>query len=184
MASVETKLITAEEYLRMPDQGPCELVRGRIVPMNQPGWRHGNIVWRISYQIGAFLDANDVGRAASNDSGVVTARDPDTVRGADILFYSYARLPADQDPENYPELAPEIVWEVLSPTDRWKNVLIKVGEYLEAGVLVVCVIDPKRQCLVSYYPDCPEETLNVGEVWREPTILPGFELPVERVFGK
>ena len=61
---------------------------------------------------------------------------------------------------------------------------VAVAEYLEAGVLVVCVVDPKRQCFVTYYPDRPEETIGMGEVWRAAEILPGFEMPVQRVFGR
>jgi len=150
--------------------------------MNPPGWRHGLIASRIFGLVDRYLEHNDIGRAVTNDSGVVTEHDPDTVRGADVMFHSYQRLPADQEPDDYPELPPEIVWEVKSPDDRQQKVLAKVAEYLEAGVLIVCVVDPKRKCCTSYYPDQPEETVEMGQAWQAPTILPGFELPLEKVF--
>ena len=43
--------------------------------------------------LGNFVEEHDLGRVMSNDSGVITERDPDTVRGADVAYYSYARLP-------------------------------------------------------------------------------------------
>jgi Uma2 family endonuclease len=184
MSTVEAKPITAEQFLRMPDLGPCELIRGRIVPMNPPGWRHGRIGSRIDFLVNLYLEDNDIGRTAILDAGVVTERDPDSVRGADVMYHSYQRLPRDQEPEHYPELPPEIIWEVRSPGDRQKKVLEKVAEYLNAGVLVVCVVDPQRKCFTTYYPDQPEQTIGIGEVWTSPDILPGLELPVERVLGK
>ena len=184
MSTVETKLITAQEFFTLPDLGPCELVRGKVVTMNPPGWRHGNIASTINFRLAEYLEKNDVGRISGCDCGVITEREPDTVRGADVCYYSYARLSRDAEPDDYPELPPEIIWEVLSPGNRWKDVLAKVSEYLEAGVLQVCIVDPKRRCFVTYYPDHPDETIGEEGIWRAEEILPGFELPVKRVFGK
>lgn len=182
MSTVETKLITAQEFFALPDSEPCELVCGKVVTMNPPGWRHGNIAGWIMGRLAQYLDRINLGRLSS--CGVITEREPDTVRGADVCFYSYTRLPREVEPDDYPELPPEIIWEVLSPGNRWKDVLAKVSEYLEAGVLQVCIVDPKRRCFVTYYPDRPDETINEDDIWRAEEILPGFELPVKRVFGK
>src|SRR5438045_3073694 len=119
MSTVETRPITAKEFWEMGDLGPCELVRGKIVPMSPPGWRHGRIAGRIFAILDRYLEDHDIGRGVVNDSGVVTESDPDTVRGADVMYHSYQRLPKDQEPDDYPELPPEIVWEVMSPGDRW-----------------------------------------------------------------
>jgi Uma2 family endonuclease len=182
MSTVDVKPITAAEFFDMPDMGPCELIRGKVVLMSPPGWRHGRIGSRINYLVETYLEQNDIGRTAILDTGVVTERDPDTVRGADVMFHSYQRMPRSVEPDNYPDVPPEIVWEVLSPNDRRQKVLAKVAEYLEAGVLIVCIVDSKRKCLTSYYPDRPEETLQLGQSWQAANILPGFEMPLEKVF--
>ena len=182
MSIIET-LITAEEYQRLHDRGVrTELVRGRIVRMNMPVPRHGIYCTRIIVPLGGFLERADLGQLASNDSGVVTERDPDTVRGADISYYSYTRLPKGRIPDGYLEVAPELVFEVLSPTDRWKDVLAKVAEYLKAGVLCVCIVDPQREVFVVYYPDKPEETLTSDQAFELAWLLPGFSLPLKDVF--
>ncbi len=103
-------------------------------------------------------------------------------RSADISYYSYTRLPKGHIPEGYLDVAPELVFEVLSPTDRWKDVLTKVAEYLDAGVLCVCVVDPQREVFVLYYPDKPEETLTSNQSFELPWLLPGFSLPLKNVF--
>jgi Uma2 family endonuclease len=70
----------------------------------------------------------------------------------------------------------------MSPNDGWSRMLTKVQEYFRANVLVACIIEPQQRLFRTYYPDRPEETLKIGDTWREPTILPGFELPLEKVF--
>src|SRR5207249_8014547 len=95
MAIVEAEaLFTAEEYAQRPDPGyPEELVRGRIVPMSQPTRRHGQICNKVGRILGNHAEEHDLGHVLNNDSAVITEREPDTVRGADVAFYSFARLP-------------------------------------------------------------------------------------------
>ena len=141
-AAVSEALLTAEQYARRPDPGyPEELVRGRIVPLPQPNRRHGQICNKAGRILGNYAEEHDLGHVLSNNAGVITERDPDTVRGPDVAFYSYARLPRGPLPANYGPEVPELVVEVRSPTDRWPQVLARVAEYLEAGVTAVMVLD-------------------------------------------
>src|SRR5207249_472230 len=111
------KLLTAEEYLRLPDNGqPTELVRGKVVSVNVPTPRHGQICGQVAYLLRRFLEDHDVGHVVCNDSGVLTERDPDTLRGADVAYYSYQRVPRGPLPAGYLPVAPEVVFEVRSPT--------------------------------------------------------------------
>src|SRR5688500_16490301 len=101
MATTES-LLTAGEFLQRRDsQRPAELVRGKIIEMILPGFRHGRISCRIGQILSNFNDDYDVGHVVVK-SGVITARDPDSVRGSDSSFYSYAKLPRDADPVGYP----------------------------------------------------------------------------------
>src|SRR5437660_1434888 len=142
-----TGLLSIDEYLKLPDDGtPTELVRGRVVRMPLPFPYHGLLCNRIGRIIGNYVEDNGLGWVLSNDSGVVTERDPDTMRGADIAFYSYGRIPKGPFPQHaYLTVVPELVVEVRSPSDRWPKVLAKMTEYLNAGVTVVCVVDPDSQ---------------------------------------
>lgn len=184
MATAEA-LLTAEEYGLLPDNGqPTELVRGRVVPMNMPFPRHGEICSRIDRLVGSFVEAHDLGRVVCNDSGVITGRDPDTVRGADVAFYSYARVPRGPLPERqYLPVAPELVFEVRSPGDRWRDILAKVVEYLDAGVIAVCVLDPVPQTAHLYYADQPEQICTADQELVLPDILGDFRVPVGRFFA-
>jgi Uma2 family endonuclease len=183
MATVAETLLTADEFRRLPDDGvPKELVRGRVVPMNVPAPRHGQICVRIVRVLGRFLDDDDLGHLVSNDSGVVTERHPDTVRGVDVAFYSYARVPRGPFPEGYLDVVPELVFEVCSPTDRWREVRAKAMEYLQAGVTTVCVLDPARQVVHAYNNDAPDRLFQADDELTLPEVLGDFRAPVRSFF--
>lgn len=183
--STATRLITAEEYARMPDMGvPTELVRGEIVELNQPGFRHGKVCSRAVRLLGNFADERELGHVVSNDTGIITETDPDTVRGGDVWFISYQKLPKDaEEPSGYLDVLPDIVIEVLSPSNTRSTVLTKLGEYLAAGVPVVCVLDPSNMSAHVYRPDQPDVVLKATEDLTFPDVLPGFCVKVREFFA-
>ncbi|MCC6417830.1 MAG: Uma2 family endonuclease [Gemmataceae bacterium] len=182
MEAVNT-LLTAEQFRLLPGNGqPRELVRGRVVPMNVPAPRHGEICGRVVRFVGNFVEERDLGRVVSNDAGIITERGPDTVRGADVAYYSYLRVPKGPMPDGYLPVAPELVFEVRSPTDRWKKVLAKVAEYLNAGVAVVCVLDAQTETAHAYFEDQPTQIFQADQELVLPELLPGFQVRVRRFF--
>ena len=167
MSTTADKLLTVEDYAKLPDLGyPNELVRGRIVRMNPPQSRHGQVCSRADRIIGNFADAHGLGHVLSNDSGVITERSPDTLRGADVAYYSFGRVPKGPLGDGYIEVAPDVVVEVLSKFDQWPKVLAKVAEYLDAGVGVVCVLDPKRESAQLHRPTGDIEILDGDQLLR------------------
>ena len=179
---LDSKLLTAEEYGRLEEDGRLtELVRGRIVEMNRPFTSHGFYVYRVAMLLGQFIDQHELGRIVAGDAGVVTGRDPDTVRGPDVAFYSYQRIPQGPLPQGYWPASPELVVEIRSESDRWKDILQKVAEYLSANVLIVAVIDPERQ-QVHLYSDNETTVLDATDLLTFQDVLPGFEIVVGRLF--
>ena len=182
MATAEA-LLTAEEYRLLPENGrPTELVRGELVTMNMPAPRHGEICSRTDRIVGNFADERHTGRVVSNDAGVITERDPDSVRGADIAYYSYQRVPRGPLPQGYLSVVPELIFEVRSPGDRWNEILEKVGEYLKAGVTLVCVLDSRTESATVFRTDAPPQTFTAEQELVLPEMLPGFRVLVRRFF--
>ena len=94
MATVAQRLVTAEEFARLPDPldgSKQELVRGRIVTMPPPGFEHGDIQLNVGALLKVFVRPKRLGRVVT-ESGIITERGPDTVRGADVSFWSKERL--------------------------------------------------------------------------------------------
>lgn len=176
------KLLTAEDYLKLPDTGDrSELRRGVVVVMNPPGFRHGEVCGNIHFHLASFVREHQLGRVLTNDSGVITERNPDTVRGPDISFYSYNLVPKGQSPFGYAGVSPEIVFEVVSPYNTRKDIAIKTGEYLQVGINVVCVVDAQHGTVELHYPNQPSATLR-GDNPLTFSELPGFSLPVRKLF--
>jgi Uma2 family endonuclease len=184
MATTAT-LLTAEKFIALPDSfdGPVELVKGAVVAIPPTRPRHGEICIQIAYLLRKYLDDHLVGRVIGNDAGVITERDPDTVRGADIAFYSFQRVPKGALPAGLLDVAPELVFEVLSPSDRWSEVQVKVDEYLDAGVNAVCVVDDATRSIHVFSPDRPMQIFKEADDFALPEILSGFSEKVKRFFG-
>jgi len=178
-----THLITAEEYAKMPDLGvPTELVRGEVVEVNIPKPRHGEVCSTANWLLKSYVKENHLGRVTCNDAGIITERDPDTVRGGDVWFISYSKIPQGPLPQEYLEIAPDIVIEVKSVFDRWYEIHGKAAEYLAAGVPVVCVLDPATETARLYYADEPEVIRSGDELVEFPDQLPGFSVSAAAFF--
>ena len=175
------RLLTAEEYAALPDDRRTELVKGRIVEMPQPGFEHGVVQAEIAFLSKLFIRDRNLGRVLT-ESGVVTMRDPDTVRGPDVSFYSYDRVPMQVVPRPYADAAPEVVFEVRSPDDRRGEIFTKIGEYLAAGTLAVCVVDPQRRTVVVFREEDHPVVLAENDLLRLPPPLGGWTPRVAEFF--
>lgn len=185
MASVSHQpepLLTVEEFAARPDPGhPEELVRGRILTMPPPRARHGQVCGRISRLLGSHAEDHDLGHVLSNDTGIITGRGPDSVRGPDIAFIRYVRLPRGPLPDAYLDVPPDLVIEVRSPEDRWPSVLAKAAEYLEAGVGFVGVLDPEARSMHLFRAEQPVQILGEDDELAIPEILGDFRVTIRRL---
>ncbi len=184
MSTAMQILLTAKEFARRPDSGyPEELVKGRIIRMSPPKPYHGYVCGKVSIVVGSHGLNNNLGAVVANDAGVITEREPDTVRGADVSYYSYKRVPKGALPrEEFLDVVPEVIFEVLSPNDRWTKVMANVVEYLNAGVDVVCVLDPSERKLYLYEGDKPVRILSENNEFTLPAILGDFRVVVRDFF--
>jgi Uma2 family endonuclease len=175
-------LITAEDFAVYYPRHQVELVGGRVVSTQQPSLREGSICNRVAYHLGQYVDTYDLGHVAINDSWVVTKRGPDTVRGSDILFVSYARLPKGKVPEGLLNVVPELVFEVRSPSDLWTDMIAKMLEYLSAGVAVVVILDPKTESASVFRPDDRQDVIEADGTRTIADVLHGFAVSVRSLF--
>ncbi len=176
-------LMTADQFMEMEDEGLHELVRGEVIEVALPDFRHGVICSKIDRRLGNYGEESGFGYTLCNDSAVRTERGPDTVRGADVAFYSNARLPLGPDIPALPDIPPDLVVEVASPSNRRNEILQKVSEYLEVGVLMVWVVYPEQRTVAIYRPDDPiPVVLSGADILENLPELPGFRCPVAELF--
>ena len=177
-----TRLLTGDELLCRPELNPCELVAGRVVPMTPTNPTHGRIEVNVAAALKHFVRTQNLGVVMAGEVGIFTARNPDTVRAADVLFLSHDRNARRERQEGFLDVAPELTVEVLSPTDRPDQVQRKLGEYFTAGVLQVWVIDPATRTVQVHHDRGETESLAPGAVLTGGDVLPGFEMPVDDIF--
>jgi Uma2 family endonuclease len=192
MATVQTRLLTAEEFyqwVHRPENRDklFELERGEVVEMSRPGKRHGMICGNVSRILGTYAAQRQKGYVCTNDTGVVVERDPDTVRGPDVTFFDDVEQ-AEQVEEKYREKPPLLAVEVLSPNDTHPKVARRVREQLRFGTRLVWVLDPDARDILVYQPGqqpgvVEEKVVGEKEELTGEGVLPDFRCRVAEFFA-
>ncbi len=81
-------------------------------------------------------------------------------------------------------LVPDLVVEIISPTDRYSDVQDKIELYLHDGVKVIWVLDPQRSRITIYAQNSKQQiTLSAEDSLDGGDIIPGFNIPVADIFA-
>jgi Uma2 family endonuclease len=185
MMPVQTRLLTADEFLEWPDEPGLrqELIRGEVVTMSLPGGRHGKIAGKILRLVGNFVEAGGLGDTYAAETGFIVERDPDTVRGADVSFVRSERLATITKPEKHIPFAPDLAVEVISPNDRDDEVEEKVQVWLAAGCLMVWTVEPQSRTATIHRPGVEPRTLTEDQIIEGDEVIPGFACRVADFFA-
>jgi Uma2 family endonuclease len=177
------RLVTVEEFERMPSSERYELVEGRLVPMSPVNVEHGRIVLQLGHLLKLHLKNRPEGVAVV-EAGFTLARDPDTVRGPDVAFIRSDRMPPPPSRRRgFPAMAPDAVFEVLSPEDRPGAIRKKIAEYLRSGVGLVVLVDPDDKTVVIHRSGAQPVTLRDGrDMVDMGDAIPGFSCRVSEIF--
>lgn len=175
-------LLTAEQFSQMEFDGPVELVRGEVVEMTRPEPPHGNVCNEVSFALTSWAKRGGRGLVTTNDSGVLTDRDPDTVRGPDVAFYALSQIPGGRFSPESRTLVPTLCVEVLSPSNRWSEMRTKIEEYLACGVEEVWIVDCQRRTVEVFRRDLPAVEFK-QDAQLVSRALPEFVAPVSEFFA-
>lgn len=116
------------------------------------------------------------------EAGFLLARDPDTVLAADVAFVQGDRVPAS-DLRGYPNLAPDLVVEVVSPSQTVRRMRDKAEDWLRHGTRLVWIVDPVGRQVETHHPDGHVDVVGADQSLSGEDILPGFDLPVDTIFA-
>ena len=183
MTTAKNKLLTAEDLLRLHSQGvKGELIDGVLRKKASAGKRHSFIAGNILAPLHTYVRRGRLGRVGGTDGGVFIRRNPDTVREPDVFFVSAERLPLDDESDGYLEVVPELVVEVVSPSDTQTEVDEKTQLWLNLGVLIVLEVYPRARTIRVHRPGAPTVTLTGDDALDGGDVLPGFSLPLSEIF--
>lgn len=172
---------TAEEFEQFSHEDDhCELIDGELREMPRPGGMHGNLTSTIAVYTGFFVMEHDLG-ICFVEIGFIIARNPDTVLSPDWSFVAKDRL-TPPVPFGFIEIAPDIVLETRSPGDTAREVAEKIERWLEAGVKIAWELNPLLRELTVHRRGEPPRVLGPEEELSGEEALPGFRLPLRRLF--
>lgn len=137
----------------------------------------------IGGEIYAYLREHDIGHLTGPDGGYM-------INGEryipDVAFISYDRQ-AEMTATGYNPNPPELAVEIISNPDN-KDELVnlrrKIVSYLNAGVILVWVVNPHERYIEVYETGKPLRILGENDMLDGGTVLEGFQLPVKRIFPK
>ena len=168
--------VTVDELERTSLPYPAELYNGKVV-FKMATFARGRIQTRLAGKLDSYCEQNPVGEVVTETNFQLWPERRNQSRIPDIAFVKKERLP--EDLWRYPDLAPDLAVEIISPEDNFLKVMNKVDAYLEQGTQIVwVVISDTREVLVC----TAAGKHTVKDVLRAPELLPGFELPVSKIF--
>lgn len=180
--------MTVEEFLawaRRPENADrtWELDRGEVIEMSRPGERHGFACSTICMWLTLYVLRRGAGYFLPNDTGYLLEREPDTLRGPDVMLYLEDRTVEDMA-ATHTERRPTLIVEVLSPFDRMSDVNRRVGQFLAKDVPLVWLVDPDLRCVTVYRPGEMHRVLDEQDDLTDDAVLPGLHLTVADLFRK
>ncbi|MCI0719710.1 MAG: Uma2 family endonuclease [Acidobacteria bacterium] len=177
------RLTTADELFQMHGHGlRYELVRGQLRTGILRGSKHGSLAVKLASSLFQHVEAHALGEVFGPDTGFKIADSPDTVRAPDVAFVRQERIPAGELTEKFWPGAPDLVAEVISPSDTLYELDEKIEEYLASGVAVVWVVNPKKRTVTVYRPGAGPGVLSEGDQLDGSPVLPAFQYPVAKLF--
>lgn len=174
--------VTAADFLAMGDDGRHELVEGELRERVSPNFAHFRLTGRLDREVGGFVDQHELG-VFGPELSVLFATDPDTVLIPDLAFVRADRVPPEDRQTGLAKLVPDLVVEVLSPDNTALEMDEKIRIYLRAGVRLVWIVNPKSRSVTVYSADGTVRSVLPGGVLDGGDVLPGFALPVDRIFA-
>jgi Uma2 family endonuclease len=133
------------------------------------------VVWNKRARLGHVLSSN----------GGITLADG-AMKGPDAAFISQRRL-AELSPEReeraFEQIAPEAVFELLSPSDRLRYTIEKCEAYVRNGSAVAVLINPRERSVTLYRPDREPVVIRDATAVDIGDELPGFTLDATAIFA-
>jgi Uma2 family endonuclease len=160
----------------------CELVDGVLVE-KPVGFYESALALFLGARLHVFVDRRNLG-VVTGEQGMMQIF-PGLVRIPDVAFAAWSRFRNGRIPdEPVPLLVPDLVVEVLSRGDKPGEIKRKLREYFDAGVRLVWLVNPRKRTVSVYTSFESVTVLSERSTLTGGDVLPGFKLPLERLFRK
>lgn len=175
---------TMEDVIRLSEsEGRLfELVDGTLVEKAM-GWQESLLAGVIMQWLNNYLDQHRIGVATGPDG--MTRLFSDTVRGPDVAFVAWTRLPDGRIPTApIPDLVPNFVIEVLSVSNTYSEMSRKRREYFHAGVELLWMVDHRSRTVTVFRSPQEAFVVTEGQTLDGGKVLPGWQVDVAELFSR
>ena len=156
--------------------------KGELIVMPPTGWESGRRNSNLNLDLGLWNRQTGMGIVFDSSTGFILPSG--AIRSPDAAWVASERLTAlNPDPEGFLPLAPDFVIELRSASDRLKPLQDKMQEYIDNGVRLGWLLNPKDRAVEIYRVGKGIEVLQSPTEVSGEDVLPGFVLSVEGIFG-
>jgi Uma2 family endonuclease len=181
--AITEKLMTAEEFERLPDDGKLyELIDGEPREIAQLTMWQGEVEVNLAMRLHTHVQGRALGCVSIGKVAFIVRRNPDRVRAADIAFIRQERVPPLEARQHIMEVIPDLVLEILSKHDTVEEISDRIDDWLSAGVQMLWIVDPFRRTVTIYQPGRDPMLLGEHGVLDGDPVVPGFRCPVAEIF--
>jgi Uma2 family endonuclease len=174
---------TENDVLRALDHEnrPCELVEGTLVEKAM-GYEESELAGLLITFLNNFVRPRKLG-IVTGPEGTLRLFSG-LVRIPDVAFASWGCFPDRKRPKaRIPHIAPDLVVEVLSKNNTKPEMAKKLGEYFEAGVRLVWMVDLRKRNVRAYTALDQSVLIETGQSLDGGAVLPGFVLRLDELFA-
>lgn len=185
------KTISYEEYLQMPEINlRYEIIDGEMIMSPAPTSEHQWFLSNLFIEIRQFVKRKKLGVVLPAPLDVLIRKSPLKTRQPDVLFLSTERtgIKGRDELKDMPviEVAPDLVVEILSPSDRSTVLQGKLQDYARIGAQECWLISSEAET-VEVLRFTPAGIMRVnlygsGDTLRS-DLLPGFKMKVDDIFA-
>lgn len=183
-ATPRRSMSVAEFATHPASAGASELVRGDIRLMTPASGAHGAVAGAIFAALNAFIEARQLGVCFPDNTGFALPGLVDTVRSPDVAFVRADRLPAAGIGGGFLAVAPDLVVEILSPSETASELEDKLRDYRVAGTPLVWVVDVAKRVVCVRAVGATERWVDESGELDGDDVLPGFSVSVQKLFAR
>lgn len=176
-----TKLLTADEFEALPDADRFELIAGELHDHMSSRYEHSRFAKRIDGPLWQYADQHGLGEVISTQASFRIGEAPGTIVIPDVAFVAQERVPNLVTARHIVRFAPDLAIEVLSK-EAAAEISKKVQLYLEAGTRLVWLVDPVDEAVTIFRTGRSARTSGIDDVLDGEDVVPGFTLPVAKIF--
>lgn len=178
----QPKHMAVDEFWMQYAYQPYELINGHVVRVKTLGFRYSVVILRLNAMLEEYATAHNLGEVVGSQVGFRLGKA--TIRTPRTAFIGRDKQHAILRPYSYLTFPPDIAVEVIMPDDSVKVSQHKIRQYLKAGTVYLWAIHPELHQMTIFHRSGKSRTFKQGDTIQGGSILPGFKLPLLKLFPK